>query len=213
MKPFLILLAVLVVAVIVVFGLRGHRFTRPPFEIVPDMDHQPKVLAQTPSNFFADGRAAREPVPGTIPLGHTMPQTRTDLPPVSAYYETGQMGDHWGSGFPLTVTAETMRRGQERFNITCAACHGATGSGNGMAFKFGLVTVQNLNQPRLREMAEGEIFHTITHGKNTMLGLGDRLSVADRWAVIAYLRALQKSQGGATVSDVPPDELAKLPLP
>lgn len=212
MRYFLLTLAALVVVVVLVAGLRGHRFTRPPLEVFPDMDRQPKVKAQVPSNFFADGRAARPPVPGTVPLGYTMPTSREPLPQISAYQETGRMGDRWGTGFPMEVTAETMRRGQERFNITCAACHGATGAGNGMAFKFGLVTVQSLNQPRIREMADGEIFNTITHGKNTMLGLGDRLSVPDRWSIIAYLRALQKSQG-TIIRDVPPDELTKLQAP
>lgn len=213
MRYFLLILASLVVVVVVVAGLRGHRFTRPPLEVFPDMDRQPKVKAQVPSDFFADGRAARPPVPGTVPLGYSMPIGKEQVPQTSTYLETGRMGDRWGTGFPVEVTPELMRRGQERFNITCAVCHGATGSGNGMAFKFGLVTVQSLNQPRLREMADGEIFNTITHGKNTMLGLGDRISVPDRWAIVAYLRALQKSQGGASVRDIPPDELTKLQAP
>ena len=80
-----------------------------------------------------------------------------------------------------------------------------------MAFRFGLTTVQSLQQPRIRELADGEIFNTITHGKNTMMGYGDRIQVQDRWAIIAYLRALQKSQGGASLKDVPPEEQAQLP--
>jgi mono/diheme cytochrome c family protein len=103
-----------------------------------------------------------------------------------------------------------MGRGQQRFGIYCAVCHGATGAGNGIAQKFGLNTVQSLLQDRIRTMADGEIFNTITHGKNTMLGYGDRIQVIDRWAIIAYLRALQKSQGGAVVGDVPPAERVKL---
>ncbi|CAN5404985.1 cytochrome c [soil metagenome] len=213
MRYFLLIFAALLVVIVVVAGLRGHRFTRPPLEVFSDMDRQPKVKAQVASRFFADGRAARPPVPGTVPMGYKMPVGQELPPQVSAYFETGRMGDRWGTGFPLEVTPDLMRRGQERFNITCAVCHGATGSGNGMAFKFGLVTVQSLNQPRLREMADGEIFNTITHGKNTMMGLGDRIAIPDRWAIIAYLRALQKSQGGASLRDVPPDELTKLQAP
>jgi mono/diheme cytochrome c family protein len=105
---------------------------------------------------------------------------------------------------------ETMRRGQERYTINCAICHGATGAGDGMAKQFGLNTVQSLHQERLRTMSDGEIFNTITNGKNTMFGLGDRVQVPDRWAIIAYLRALQKSQGGARASELPPEERAKL---
>ena len=103
-----------------------------------------------------------------------------------------------------------MARGQQRFGIYCAACHGATGAGNGVAQKFGLSTVQSLTQERIRVMSDGEIFNTITHGKNTMMAYGDRIQVLDRWAIIAYLRALQKSQGGATLADVPPEERVKL---
>ncbi len=103
-----------------------------------------------------------------------------------------------------------MDRGRERFGIYCAVCHGSTGAGDGMAQKFGLNTVQSLLQDRIRTMADGEIFNTITYGKNTMFGYGDRIPVPDRWAIIAYLRALQKSQGGATVQDVPEAEMANL---
>jgi mono/diheme cytochrome c family protein len=103
-----------------------------------------------------------------------------------------------------------LARGQERFKIFCSVCHGDTGAGNGMAYKFGLATVVSLHQDRLRTMADGEIYNTITHGKNTMLGYGDKIPVPDRWAIVAYLRALQLSQGGATLADVPPAERSKL---
>ncbi len=79
-----------------------------------------------------------------------------------------------------------------------------------MAYKFGLNTVQSLTQERIRVMSDGEIFNTISHGKNTMMSYGDRIQVQDRWAIIAYIRALQKSQGGATLDDVPAAERAKL---
>ena len=79
-----------------------------------------------------------------------------------------------------------------------------------MARKFGLNTVQSLLQDRIRVMSDGEIFNTVTHGKNTMMGYGDRIQVVDRWAIIAYLRALQKSQGGATLAEVPEDQRAQL---
>lgn len=108
---------------------------------------------------------------------------------------------------------EVMARGQERYAIFCAVCHGATGAGNGMAQKFGVNTVQSLLQERLRLVSDGEMFDTITHGKNTMLGYGDRIPVPDRWAIVAYVRALQKSQGGATLTEVPEAERANLSKP
>src|SRR5262245_45510548 len=225
LKYFFIMFAFLALVVFAMAGFRGQRSGQSPIEIFPDMDRQPKVKAQTPSEFYADGRAARPPVSGTVPIGYAMPMhnlidgsvgqatgpykqiifssSPTDI-------DTGKMGENWGTGIPFALTSAVMGRGQQRFGIYCAVCHGATGAGNGMAQKFGLNTVQSLLQDRIRTMADGEIFDTITHGKNTMLGYGDRIQVIERWAIIAYLRALQKSQGGAALADVPPEERVKL---
>lgn len=228
LRYFFLILAFLILVTVAISGLRGQKFTKPPIEIFPDMDNQPKVKAQVPSDFFADGRGAREPVAGTVPLGFAMPQHKPTegsdgLNPSPYrniqfsggldYANTGKMASGWGTGIPVEVTSAFMERGRERFNISCAICHGETGAGNGMAYKFGLGTVQSLLQERIRVMPDGEIFNTITHGKNTMMSYGDRIQVQDRWAIIAYLRALQKSQGGATLNDVPPDERAKLEVP
>ena len=103
-------------------------------------------------------------------------------------------GTNWGTGFQFTVTDELMQRGQQRFNINCAVCHGLTAAGNGITKQYGLATVVTLQDERIRKMADGEIFNTITNGKNTMLAYGPNVTVADRWAIIAYLRALQRSQ-------------------
>lgn len=225
LKYFFALFAFVVVVIVAMAGFRGQKSSRPPIEIFPDMDHQPKVKAQVRSEFYADGRAARLPVEGTVPMGYSMPQHKpvdgsVGLNPSPYkninfsssfdYADTGKMGDNWGTGIPFEVTEAVMKRGQERYSINCAICHGATGAGDGMAHKFGLGTVQSLIQERIRVMSDGEIFDTITHGKNTMMSYGDRIQVQDRWAIIAYLRALQKSQGGATIDNVPPDERAKL---
>jgi mono/diheme cytochrome c family protein len=102
-----------------------------------------------------------------------------------------------------------MRHGRDRFNITCAMCHGATAAGNGIAKQHGLATVVTLQDDRIRGMADGEIFNTITNGKNTMMAYGSIITVADRWAIIAYLRALQHSQH-AMVADVPENGRAAL---
>jgi cytochrome c5 len=225
LKYFFYTFVLLVVLVVSVAGFRGQKSTKPPFEIFPDMDHQPKVKAQTPSTFYADGRANREPIAGTVPLGYAMPQhkpvdgsTGESESPYKqvkfssgvSYFDTGRFDNQWGTGMPMEVTPEFIARGQERYAISCKVCHGATGEGNGIAGKYGLVAIANLNQQRIRDMADGEIFNTITHGKNTMMGYGDRIQVQDRWAIIAYMRALQKSQGGATINDVPATERAKL---
>ena len=118
------------------------------------------------------------------------------------YYNTGKMGTNWGTGFPMTVTSELMERGRQRFNINCAVCHGMTAAGDGITKQYGLTTVVTLQDERIRKMADGEIFNTITHGKNTMLAYGPNVMVSDRWAIISYLRALQRSQN-ATAADVP----------
>jgi Cytochrome C oxidase, cbb3-type, subunit III len=225
LKYFFIMFAFLVLVVFAMAGFRGQKSGQPSIEIFPDMDRQPKVKPQAPSEFFADGRAARPPVSGTVPLGYAMPMHKLVDGSVGqatgpykqiifssspTYIDTGKMDQNWGTGIPFQITRAVMGRGQQRFGIHCAVCHGATGAGNGIAQKFGLNTVQSLLQDRIRSMSDGEIFDTITHGKNTMLAYGDRIQVIDRWAIIAYLRALQKSQGGAVLADVPPEERVKL---
>lgn len=221
LRAFFTALGFCLVLLIAVAGFRGQKSGKPPIEIFPDMDHQPKVKAQVPSEFFADGRGNRLPVPGTVPVGYEMPQPGADPFPDEGkyravrfsagtdYFNTGKFGTKWGAGIPLPVTAELLQRGRERYTIYCGVCHGASGSGNGVTSQYGLVAIADLHQTRLREMPDGEIFNTITHGKNTMLGYGANIPVDDRWAIVAYVRALQIA-GSATLDDVPSDERAKL---
>lgn len=227
LRYFFALFALTIIVVVSLAGFRGSFSKRPPIEIFPDMDHQPKVKAQTPSVFFADGRSNRPPVPGTVPLGYSVPlrdqatgevvsmqgpYKQVAFTTVPDYFNTGKIGDRWGTGIPLEVTMEVLERGRERYNISCKVCHGHLGLGNGMASQLGLAAVANLHQERLRVMADGEIFNTITHGKNTMMGYGDRIQVPDRWAIIAYVRALQLAQR-ATLDDVPPEARPLLEQP
>ena len=221
LRSFFIAFGLFLVLLAAVAGFRGQKGTKTPIEIFPDMDHQPKVKAQVPSAFFADGRGDRVPVPGTVPLGYAMPQSKDDPFPDEGkyygvrfsagpdYFDTGRFGDRWGTGIPMPVTPALMQRGKERYTIYCAVCHGASGAGNGVASQYGMVAIANYHQDRLRNMADGEIFNTITHGKLTMLGYGPNIPVQDRWAIVAYVRALQLAQH-ATLDDVPPDERAKL---
>src|SRR6201982_1181825 len=122
---------------------------------------------------------------------------------------TGKMGDRWGTGTPPPVTQALLERGQKVFTINCAVCHGATGQGNGITSKYGLLGIANYHQDKYRQMADGQIFNTITHGYNTMMAYGDKVTVKDRWAVVAYIRALQKSQY-ARIEDVPEDQRTRL---
>lgn len=228
LRGFLVIFLLCAIAVVAVMGFRGQKSTQPPTEVFPDMVRQPKVRAQAPLDLFADGRGPRLPVPGTVPIGYEMPKLgkaespaadigpwshpRADFGTSTNYYDTGKMGDQWGTGIPFPVTPELMERGQQRFNITCAMCHGATAAGNGITKQYGLATVVSLQDERIRKMSDGEIFNTITNGKNTMMAYGPNIIVPDRWAIIAYLRALQRSQN-ATVADVPEDQRAELDKP
>jgi cytochrome c5 len=228
LRGFLLISLLFTIAVVAVFGFRGQNSTGSPLEIFPDMVRQMKVRAQAPLAFFADGRGSRLPVAGTVPIGYEMPspqksrgaaQPGAELSPQRIafskgpdYYNTGKMGDHWGTGLPVPVTRELIERGEQRFNITCAMCHGASATGNGITKQYGLTTVVTLQDDRIRKMADGEIFNTITNGKNTMMAYGPNIMVADRWAIIAYLRALQRSRA-ASIVDVPPEHQADLEIP
>jgi mono/diheme cytochrome c family protein len=225
LRGFLVIFLLCTIAIIAVFGFRGQTSTGPPLELFPDMVRQMKVRAQAPLNFFADGRGSRLPVGGTIPIGYEMPKPETTASLAAGvgpythpragfsagtdYYDTGKMGDHWGTGIPVEATRELMERGQQRFNITCAMCHGAAAAGNGIVKQHGLATVVSLQDERIRKMSDGEIFNTITNGKNTMMAYGPTIIVPDRWAIIAYLRALQRSQNAA-IADVPENHRAEL---
>jgi mono/diheme cytochrome c family protein len=243
LRGFFVIFILCTIAMVAVMGFRGQKSTQPPSEVFPDMVRQPKVRAQAPLDFFADGRGPRLPVAGTVPVGYEMPRRNvahneeggptaqsvsspagmTEDAPEEAhmriafsagtdYFNTGKMGDQWGTGIPLPVTRELMERGQQRFNITCAMCHGASAAGNVITKQYGLATVISLQDDRIRKMSDGEIFNTITNGKNTMMPYGPNLVVADRWAIIAYLRALQRSQHAA-IADVPEDHRAEMDKP
>jgi mono/diheme cytochrome c family protein len=228
LRGFFVIFLLCTIAILAVFGFRGQVSTAPPLELFPDMVRQMKVRAQAPLNFFADGRGPRLPVAGTVPIGYEMPKPDTSETQAMSvgpwshpnasfsvgtdYYNTGKMGDQWGTGIPLEVTSELMERGQQRFNITCAMCHGAVAMGNGIVKQHGLATVVSLQDERIRKMSDGEIFNTITNGKNTMMPYGPTIIVPDRWAIIAYLRSLQRSQN-AVIADVPPEHRADLDEP
>ncbi len=217
-KNFLIGFLLLCAVSVALLGFQGQHRPTPPIEFFGDMKRQSKIKYQKPSLFFADGRAARPPVDGTIPLGYDIPDhpTQNSNPPNDImspigeftagtdYYNTGKMGNNWGTGLPLPITAALLQRGQEVFTINCAVCHGATGQGNGITSKYGLNGIANYHQDKYRQMADGQIFNTITHGYNTMMPYGDKVTVKDRWAIVAYIRALQRSQY-ARIADVPPN--------
>ena len=205
MRYILLILALVTAAVMIVAGQRGHTFRKPPVYIFPDMDRQPKLRPQEPNAFFANGISSQFAVQGTIARGEPyedLPVNTGKKPGTTNYVDT----------IPIPVTGELMARGQERFTIYCAACHGAAGDGKGVPTKFGMAVIADLHDNKARrvpQQSDGEIFYTITYGKNLMQGYGAQIPINDRWAIIAYLRALQRSRL-ATLEDVPADMRAEL---
>jgi len=196
-------LAFLVVLLISVMGTRGLISTRPPIQLFPDMDQQAKYKPQARSKFFADGRADR-PIPaGTVPFGRDAAKADPAFLRADDFHYAGKAADgSFARGFPVAVTKELLAQGQGRYQIYCAPCHGALGDGNGITKSYGMLVTPTYHDDRLRGLAEGEIFNTITHGKNTMMSYADKLSPDERWAVVAYVRALQRAHH-ATINDVP----------
>ncbi|MDX2186829.1 MAG: cytochrome c [Opitutaceae bacterium] len=203
MRYAYLVLALIVVATVSILGFRGSTSTRSPMEVFPDMDHQAKYKPQAESPLFADRRADRP-----LPVGVV---ARGALRESDHLYRGRTAGGAWSVGYPaeLKVDAKFMERGRERYDIYCAPCHGAIGDGNGITKQYGMGATPTYHDDRLRKMAEGELFNTITNGKGNMLSYADKLIPEDRWAVIAYLRALQRAQHGS-VADVPESHKAEL---
>ena len=199
--------ALLVVITISVLGLRGTKFTHAPMDVFPEwafpaMRQQPKYKAQGSSKFFADGRADRPLPTGVVPANYGP----LGLPFSSdAHFSACKLADvSFAKGFPasMEVDLKFLEHGKDRYTIYCAPCHGALGDGNGITKQYGMGATPTFHDDRIRNMPEGEILNTIIHGKGNMLSYADKLTPDDRWAVIAYVRALQRAQNGST-ADVP----------
>lgn len=222
MYRYLAFLAVTVVAVVGFLGVQGKKSKDTPVYVFDDMDYQSKYKAQGENTFFADGRDARPPVAGTVARGNGLEPLKVfaadfrraeslnpsfatgkdaqgnflaDFPTKSLTIQAG------GELAPFVVDAKTLALGQAKYQIYCAVCHGQAADGNGIMKvrsavegDVAILTIANLQQPLFRAYPQGQIFDVITNGKNTMLGYGDKLSPEERWAVVAYVRALQLSQ-------------------
>jgi len=165
-----------------------------------DMGHQAYHRPLDASSVFADGRASRPLPEHTIARG----QLRED-----ELFFTGHVNGKPVDLFPEPVTAQMIERGRQRFDIYCAVCHGRTGEGNGMIVRRGFPTPPSLHIDRLREAPAGHFVEVIGNGYGLMYSYASRVEPADRWAIAAYIRALQLSQH-AGLADVPPSERAKL---
>jgi hypothetical protein len=164
------------------------------------MSDQPHRGPLAPSTFFPDGRSSRPPVAGTVAQG--------DLRLDDHLYR-GVIGTEPADTFPFPVTREILARGRERFDIFCSPCHDRTGHGHGMIVSRGYAPPPSYHIDRLRVAKLGHFFEVITHGFGAMPDYGSQIPARDRWAIIAYVRALQESQN-ARPEDVPPEELRRL---
>jgi mono/diheme cytochrome c family protein len=165
------------------------------------MHDQPKYIPLRPSEFFADGRSERPLIEGTIARGHLNDDT--------AFY-TGKGADGKPlDTFPFPITKEVISHGQERFNVYCSPCHGRLGNGDGMIVRRGFRGPPSYHTDRLRQIPNGYIYDVITNGFGAMQDYAAQIAPRDRWAIVAYVRALQLSQN-ATINDVPADARAQL---
>jgi mono/diheme cytochrome c family protein len=212
---FLILTTATWIPLVVFARARVTRTDWTRVHIIQDMDNQPKYKAQDPSNVFADQRSMRLPIPGTVKRGGL------------------EEDDHFYRGFSQTtdpagkaqvkffdtlpqqvqLAEPLLKRGQERYNIYCAVCHGTDGYGNGPVNARAVqkqepkwVPAASLHTEAVRSRPDGHLFNTITNGIRNMAGYASQISVEDRWAIVAYVRALQLSQN-VPANQVPPDKL------
>ena len=210
--------AALGAATVGILGLPGRMSHLPPVEVYsdryfPGMDRQPKLRPQEPDDFFANGVSSQLPPPGTVARSEAVqtiggPVYAFEDSPVNTGHITGTT--NFIETNPLPVDEALLQRGRERFDIYCAPCHGRLGDGNGITKRVGVMpAVANLHDKRIVELTDGEIFNTITYGKNTMGAYGPLVPAPDRWAIVAYLRALQLSWLGSK-DDLPPAEAAAL---
>ena len=157
------------------------------------MQQQPYQRPLVESDFYADRRSARPIIPTTVARGHLNADT---------YFYTGKIGSNDGEYLPFPVTPEVMTRGQQRFNIYCSPCHGEAGDGNGMIVQRGYKRPPSYHIERLRKAPIGYFFDVMTNGFGAMPDYSEQIAPADRWAIAAYIRALQLSQD-ATTADLP----------
>jgi mono/diheme cytochrome c family protein len=188
------MLGALVVASALALGgcARGCTSSRPPIHLNPSMDDQPKVSPQTASKFFYDGLSTRPPVPGTVPI--------VGLKEDAAFF-TGKGGDgEFVAMIPVTVDEALVERGSQRYAIYCEPCHDARGDGRGILFQRGNVPTATFHQDKILKYSDGQIFDVITNGTGLMAGYRWPISPADRWAIVAHVRGLQRERQARAAS-------------
>ena len=165
-----------------------------------DMHNQPKYVPYRSSEFFQDGLSERQQLVNTVARG----ELRED-----AYLYTGKVGTKEGDRFPFPITQAVMERGRERYDIYCSPCHSRVGDGNGMIVKRGYRQAANFHDQKYATQTVGHYYDVISHGSGAMPDYAAQIEPADRWAIVAYIRALQYAQNG-TMADVPADQRGQM---
>ncbi len=205
----MILAMLALVPFVLVARARATKSEQPRVHLIPDMDNQPKFKPQAANRLFADQRAMRPRIPGTIAQGD---------PADDDHFLRGRTNGEWAATFPPQVRIDDvlLRRGQQQYNIFCAPCHGLSGYGDGMVARRAdrleegkWVPPLSYHTDDLRQRRVGDLYNTIANGIRTMPAYGPQIAVEDRWAIVAYLRALQRSQN-ARIEDVPAEVRSSL---
>lgn len=194
MKKQLTIIPLLLPIIFLASCLQESPSKKPPIHLNPNMDDQPKYEAMEESAFWKDRSVMRIPVEGTVARG------RLNDDPV--YFEGKNPDGSFVRKSPVVISADLLRRGQERFNVYCSPCHDRTGYGQGIIVKKGFLPAPSFHLDRLRQVEDGYIFNVMTKGIRNMPSYKYQVPVPDRWAIVAYLRALQRSQN-ASSADVP----------
>jgi cytochrome c5 len=196
----------LIAAAVLLAGCAGQPTKNTPLVLIPDMDYQLRYEPQGDRTFaggnpiFADKRASRVPVEGTVAHGSLVENEP---------FSTGIENNMYIGRNPLTVDAELLLHGQRRFDTYCSPCHDRTGQGRGLVGQRAMWLPTNLLEARVLEMNDGEIFNVITEGRRSMPSYRGQVVDRDRWAIVAYVRALQRTSL-ATLADVPEERRAEL---
>ena len=213
----MVLLMLTLIPPVVAARVRATPSEGRPIHIIQDMDIQTKFKAQSENPIYADQRAMRPEVVGAVARGETY---------LDPHLHNGVVDGGWATSLPeaIKLDLKTVERGQQRFNIYCAPCHGWNGGGQGPVNQRAIslmnnadgppdgtswTQARNLHDPGWDTQPMGQIFNTITNGKNSMAGYESQITVDDRWAITIYVKALQRSQN-ATMQDVPADQRAEL---
>jgi mono/diheme cytochrome c family protein len=189
-------LIVLAAAIPLAGCARGCTSSRPPIHLNPSMDNQPKVRSQSASMFFFDGASMRQPIPGTVAIG--------ELKEDAAFF-TGKSADGQFVGtIPVAVDDAMVERGRQRYTIYCQPCHDARGDGKGILFQRGNVPTATFHQEKILKYTDGQIFDVITNGQGLMASYRWPVPPADRWAIVAYVRGLQRDWQARNASAAAP---------